>query len=149
MSNEYYERHIDTSSDGLIFQIEHNLDGHPVPVLWEPTVLGDMKIVPLYDPRIAAIETKGPDVMQLSFAAPFSGKIQLQLFKAKDYSLEQQVQDIDRRVKDLIVNHRQLVSKNQWSKMNSYQEAKIEEVQKTLDILSDQVDGLAQDVESL
>lgn len=145
----YYERNIDTASDGLTFQIEHNLGGHPVPVLWEPTTLGDLKIVPLYDPRIASIETKGPNVLQLSFSSAFEGKIQLMLFQAEDFSQQEKIQDIDRRLKDLTVNHRKLVTKEQWSQMNSYLERRSEDNKEELDELTNEIKGLKEDVENL
>ena len=145
----YYERHIDTTNDGLIFQIEHNLDGHPIPFLWEPTTLGDMQAVSLYDPRIASIETKGPNVLQLSFTSAFSGKIQLMLLKQEEFPLKNKIQDIDRRLKDLIVAHRKLVSKDQWSKMNSYLDSKADSISSSLAELVREVQGLKEDVENL
>ena len=145
----YYERNIDTNTDGLIFQVEHNLDGHPVPFLWEPTTLGDMQYVAPYDSRIAGIETKGPNVIQLSFASAFSGKIQLKIFKQDDFSQEEKIQDIDRRLKDLTVNHRKLVTKDQWSKMNSYLEGKSDTAKVDLDELTEEVKGIKEDVENL
>lgn len=145
----YYERNIDTTSDGLTFQIEHNLGGHPVPVLWEPTTLGDLKIVSLYDPRIASLETKGPNVLQLSFASAFEGKIQLMLFQAEDFSQQEKIEDIDRRLKDLTVNHRKLVNKQQWSQMNSYLERRSEDNKQDLDELTNELKGLKEDVENL
>lgn len=145
----YYEYYIDTASDGLIFQIEHNLNGSPVPFLWEPTVLGDMKYVAPYDPRIASIETKGPNVLQISFSSPFEGKLQLVILKEPDFTLETKLTDIDRRLQDLTVNHRQLVAKDQWSKMNSYLEGKTDDNYKTITELITEIQGLKEDVSNL
>ena len=120
---KHHETQIDTNESGLIFDLPHNLGGDPLIFLSEPTSMGDYKIVSLYDSRIISIESKGPDVTRFTFSSTFQGKVRLLLPLENYYPVEEKIEDIDRKLSDIIVMQRQFVVKNQWSKMNSLLES--------------------------
>ena len=144
-----YERLIDTNADGLVIQLPHALGGEPFIQLSEPTTMGDYKIVSLYDPRIAQIETKGMDILQISFVSPFIGKVKLSLPIANYVSVEDQIKNIDRRLNDLTVQQRQLVAKKQWSEMNSYLDNKSVSIEEDIAKLQSDIINVRNDIESL
>lgn len=120
-----HEQVIDTSSQGQVFLVTHNLGGLPIINLWESSEFGDLKYVSLYDPRIESIETTGTNEIKFSFASAFSGRVQLVYLDLRPDDINSTLRLHETRLSDLTIQQRQFVSKSSWTSMNSYLENEI------------------------
>jgi hypothetical protein len=148
-----YKKHheyINTSQDGLIITVEHNLEGlYPVLSLFEPINLTDMKSVPLYDSRITSIESRGPNVTQVTFNSNFEGYIDLIQIENKRNTVEDRLTSLEISVGQIKEQQKQLVSSFQWRQMNNYFEEKVVTNEESIVAAEKEIDSLKADLDSL
>ena len=133
---------IDTSLDGLILSIEHNLNGFPVPFITEETENGDRKTVSLYDSRIGEIRTKGPHLCQLTFTSNFKGFIDLILFDGSYVTLKERLDDVEQKMFNIYCEQKQLTPKSSWRKVNDTYDNRIKDLEYNIRDLSAQIANL-------
>lgn len=133
---------IDTSVDGLIIPIEHNLNGMPVPFITEEAENGDRITVPLYDSRIAEIRTKGPNAMQMAFNSNFKGYVEFVVFDGSYITLKDRIEDLESKLFNMFCEQKQLTPKSSWIKMNDMYESEIQNLKYTIKEQSAQIANL-------
>ena len=145
-----YQEYINTTQNGLVMFVEHNLKTlTPFVLLYEPVGLNDYKVVPLYDSRIASLESKGPNVFQVSFNTTFKGYIQFLKAQNVQVSLEERVSGLEDAMGSTVHQQKQLVSGSQWRQMNSLVENEMSQLKKTIDELNSELKRLKTTVAAL
>ncbi len=145
-----YSRYIDTAQEGFTIFLEHNLGSLiPFVLLYEPVNLNDYKVVPLYDSRIATIESRGLNVSQITFNGSFTGYAQVLSVQNVRNTLEDRVSRLEDISDVTIQQQKQLVSGSQWRQMNTYLEGEIVKLDNKIESLSTEVDNLKSDVDAL
>lgn len=145
-----YQKYIDTVTDGLVFDIEHNLKTLvPSVQLYEPVGLSDFRLVSLYDSRIGFIESKGLNVTRVSFSAPFQGYISFIDIKNSKPDLENRILKIETSLNSAIQQQKSFTTLSQWKEMNNLEEQELTNVKLALDVLSTQVASLKEEVDNL
>lgn len=150
MSSRKHEEYINTATDGLVILVEHNLKTlMPSIILYEPINISDFKVVPLYDSRIMSIESRGENVLEISFNSGFEGYIHIVDVKNNRDSIEDRLTRVENLLDFTIQQQKQLTSLSQWKQMNSYfsslfedQQIKIEELEKEIEKLKSDIDAL-------
>lgn len=145
-----YEKYIDTSIDGMVFDLEHNLKTLvPSVQLYEPVGLSDLRLVSLYDSRIAFIESKGLNVTRLSFSQPFQGFVSFIDIKNSKPDLENRISKIESSLNSAIQQQKSFTTLSQWKEMNNLEEQELTNVKLALDVLSTQVESLKEEINQL
>lgn len=145
-----FQEYIDTTQNGLIMYVEHNLKTlTPSVSLYEPVGLNDYKVVPLYDSRIASLESKGPNVFQLSFNTTFKGYVKFLKVQNVQVSLEERVSGLEDAVMNTVAQQKQLVSGSQWRQMNSLVENEFTSLKKTVEQLNADIKKIKSTVAAL
>jgi len=140
--------YVDTSTSGLIIVVEHNLDGTPDLFLTELDS-GKEKYVSLYDPRISEIKTLDSDNIQLTFAAPFAGYLELMLVEVDDPSVNERLLALEERYLSMIATIEGRASKDQWIQMNTLIEGQISSLQSQIDNLASELALVRADLNAL
>lgn len=150
MSSRKHEEYINTASDGLIILVEHNLKTlMPDIILYEPINISDFKVVPLYDSRIASIESRGENVIEISFNSGFEGYIHFVGVNNNRDSIEDRLSRVENLLDFTIQQQKQLTSLSQWKQMNSYFESKLAEQSVQILELEKEIEKLKSDIEAL
>jgi hypothetical protein len=145
-----YEEYINTTQDGLIIMIEHNLNTlFPSMSLFEPVDLTDMKAVPLYDSRITSIESKGLNVTQVSFNGAFEGYVNLLHVKNARNTIENRLSDLETLADQTRDLQKKLVSLAQWKQMNNYFEQKTVDLEGSVKGIESELDSIKKDLDNL
>ena len=145
-----HEEYIDTASQGNIVLVEHNLESLlPMITIYEPINLSDLKVVSLYDSRIASIESRGPNVTRISFSSSFQGYIQLVDIQNVRTTIADRIAHLEQATDFIIQQQKQLVSGAQWRQMNNYQDSKFVEVGKKISDLESELSKVKNDVAAL
>ena len=145
-----FEQYIDTSRDGLIIMIEHNLATlFPQVSLFEPIDLTDMKSVPLYDSRITSIESKGNNVTQITFNTAFEGYINLIQIKNSRNTIEDRISNLESLMDQTIDQQKKLVALSQWKQMNNYFEQKVVDTEVSIKEIEKEIDSIKTDLDNL
>lgn len=121
----------------------------PSIILYEPINISDFKVVPLYDSRIASIESRGENVIEISFNSGFEGYIQLVDVKNNRDSIEDRLTRVENLLDFTIQQQKQLTSLSQWKQMNSYFESKIADQAVLITELESEIEKLKSDIEAL
>ena len=145
-----YEQYINTAIEGSIILVEHNLKSSmPSIFLYEPVGLSDKKIVSLYDSRIESIETKGVNVIQITFSLPFEGYVNLIDLKNNTPAFETRLARLEDLTSLILQQQKNLVSNSQWREMNTLNLQEISEIDSALKNLKKDLENLKSDVESI
>lgn len=143
-----YKTIIDTDDSGLVVKIDHQLGGHPHVFISEPTLFGDIKYLSLYDPRIASVETKGPNSIIMSFTSKFAGLITLLLVEDSLINLSEKISDLDRRQRDTILQQKNMVSNTQFERMESYLSTEISSLSSKMKELENAIKNVKSDLDN-
>jgi hypothetical protein len=145
-----HEKYIDTAVDGMIFDIEHNLKTMmPLASLYEPIGLTDFRSVSLYDSRVGFIESKGLNVSRVSFSAPFQGYISFLDIKNAKPSLEDRLNKIESTISSAIQQQKSFTTISQWKEMNNFEEKELQVLRSAINVLSNQLSSLEEEVKNL
>lgn len=145
-----FERYINTATDGLIFDIEHNLKTlSPLVFLYEPVGLSDLRSVSLYDSRIGFVESKGLNVTRISFNNPFEGYISLVNITNDKPDLETRINRIETNLSNAIQQQKSFTTLSQWKEMNTLLEEADQSIKDSLSLLVNQLESLKEDVDNL
>ena len=145
-----FDRYIDTATDGLIFDIEHNLKTlSPLIFLYEPIGLSDLRSLSLYDSRIGFVESKGLNVTRISFNNPFVGHISLVNITNDKPDLETRINRIEANLTNAIQQQKSFTTLSQWKEMNTLLEEADQSVRDALSLLVNQVESLKEEVDNL
>ena len=145
-----YNKYIDTAVDGIIFDLEHNLSTNtPLVFLYEPVGLSDLKAVSLYDSRIGSLESKGLNVIRVSFNAPFQGYISLVDIKNQKPDMDARVSKLETSLSNTIQQQKNFVTLSQWKEMNNLNDSRVQEIIDAIASLENQISSLKQDIENL
>lgn len=150
MSSRKHEEYLNTAQEGMIILVEHNLKTlMPDIVLYEPININDFKVVPLYDSRIASIESRGENVVEISFNSAFEGYINFIDVKNTRDSIEDRLARVEDLLDYTIQQQKQLTSLSQWKQMNAYFESKIDEQSAQIAELEKEIEKIKSDIEAL
>lgn len=145
-----FDRYINTATDGMIFDIEHNLKTlSPLAFLYEPVGLSDLRSVSLYDSRIAFIESKGLNITRISFNNPFEGNISLVNITNEKPDLETRITRIETSLTNAIQQQKSFTTLSQWKEMNTLLEEADQSTKDSLSLLVNQVESLKEEVSNL
>lgn len=145
-----FDRYINTATDGLIFDIEHNLKTlSPLAFLYEPVGLSDLRSVSLYDSRIGFVESKGLNVTRISFNNPFEGYISLVGISNDKPDLETRVSRLETSLSNAIQQQKSFTTLSQWKEMNNLLEEGNQSIKDALTLLVNQVESLKEEVSNL
>lgn len=145
-----YEKYIDTSIDGMVFDLEHNLKTLvPLVQLYEPVGLSDLRLISLYDSRIGFIESKGQNVTRISFNQSFQGFVSFIDIKNSKPDLENRILKIETSLNSAIQQQKSFTTLSQWKEMNNLEEENLASVKLAVDVLATQVESLQEDVNNL
>lgn len=145
-----YNKYIDTAVDGIIFDLEHNLSTNtPLVFLYEPVGLSDLKAVSLYDSRIGSLESKGLNVIRVSFNAPFQGYISLVDIKNEKPDMDARASKLEISLSNTIQQQKNFVTLSQWKEMNNLLDNNSENLKDAIVALQSQIDSLKNDIEFL
>jgi transcriptional regulator CtsR len=134
----------------MIFDIEHNLKTMmPLASLYEPIGLTDFRSVSLYDSRVGFIESKGLNVSRVSFSAPFQGYISFLDIKNAKPSLEDRLNKIESTISSAIQQQKSFTTISQWKEMNNFEEKELQVLRSAINVLSNQLSSLEEEVKNL
>lgn len=143
------QTYIDTNTDGLVVQIEHNMNGMVYPEIYTVDLSGAKVFVSLYDPRLAEVKALDANNFQITFASTFAGYLDLLYF---DVSVPSESDRITILEKELVkTNDRQTkyTTLTQWKQMNTYNEKKFKDLETDIAELKTLYNQLAQQVATL
>jgi hypothetical protein len=145
-----YNKYIDTAVDGLIFDLEHNLNtSQPLVFLYEPVGLSDLRSVSLYDSRVASVESRGLNISRVSFNAQFQGYISLVDIKNQKPDMDSRVSKLETSLTNAIQQQKNFVTLSQWKEVNTLLDQQNQELKDAIVALQSQIDSLKNDVENL
>jgi hypothetical protein len=146
-----YREYINTATAGTLnILVEHKLDSlMPSVAIYEPININDYKLVPLYDARIASIESKGANVLLISFSGAFTGEIQLLEVTNDRNSIEDRLTRTQELLSSVVSQQKQLVTQSQWRQMNTYNESQFAKTLSKLDKINNELDLIHSDINAL
>lgn len=145
-----YDKYIDTAVDGLIFDLEHNLKtNQPLVFIYEPVGLTDLRSVSLYDSRIASLESRGHNIIRVSFNAPFQGYISLVDIKNQKPELSGRIDKLESGLSSAIQQQKNFVTLSQWKEINNLFDQQNQELKDAVSALQSQINSIKQEVENL
>jgi hypothetical protein len=145
-----HEEYIDTSSEGNIILVEHNLNTlMPLVALYQPANLSDLKAVSLYDSRISSVESRGPNVTMITFSSAFEGYVQLVDIQNVRTSIIDRIAHLEEVTSLLIQQQKMLTNASQWRQMNTHFESLIVNINNKLVSVDAEISKLKSDIESL
>ena len=145
-----YEKYIDTAVDGMVFDIEHNLQTmSPLVFLYEPVGLSDLRSVSLYDSRLGFVESKGKNVSRVSFNNAFQGYIYLIDSKVPRVSFDNRISRIENLLNDAINQQKSLVTLSQWKELNNLEDTELSYLKEKIAILDGDLETLRQEIDNL
>lgn len=145
-----FERYINTATDGLIFDIEHNLKTlSPLTFLYEPVGITDLRSVSLYDSRLGFIESKGINISRISFNLPFEGYVSFVSMTNDRPDLESRITRIETNLNNAIQQQKSFTTLSQWKEMTLLLEQEDKSLKDSLTLLNNQVIALKEEVDNL
>lgn len=145
-----HEEYIDTSSEGNVILVEHNLNTlMPLVALYQPANLSDLRAVSLYDSRIGSVESRGPNVTMLTFNSAFEGYVQLVDIQNVRTSIVDRIAHLEEITSLLLQQQKQLTNASQWRQMNTHFESMIVSINNKLAAVDVEISKLKSDIESL
>ena len=147
-STDRSQTYIDTNTDGLVVQIQHNLGQMVYPWLWELDS-GAKVFVPLFDSRIAELKALDDNVFQVTFASAYEGYLDLIAYDLSTPSVESRLAKVE---EDLLKLKNEIVlytTQSKWKQMNTFQEGRIDAIKSDLDTLETLYQDLRADVDAL
>lgn len=140
--------YIDTSLTGLVVLITHNLSGTAYPELYTLDA-GHKVFISLYDPRIAEFKNLDDDNVQITFASPFAGYLDVIVYDLSTPSVQDRVVDLEKKYNDMSLNFTKFTPLSSWKQMNNYSESKHKDIQTEIDDIKVQMETIRQEIDAL